>query len=265
MERYTDIHLKNVLLKLSSSINELSIDELYKKYGDPETVPITRCDGQPLTPNVPSEAVVPLSLGGREDIRKFSLSDTSILLTDFGEAFAPGSESRLGKDCHTPYGSRAPEARFEPDAPLSYPSDIWSLATTIWEIIGMKAVFSNEYVPADEITAQHVDVLGPMPQSWWERWEARAQFFTDDGRPCGRSEPWPTLETCFEDYIQKYRREEEALGVFDEKEKATILDLMRRMLAYRPEDRPTADEVLKSEWMVKWVLPAVERSQETVE
>lgn len=129
----------------------------------------------------------------------------------------------------------------------------------------MKAMFSNEYVTEDEITAQHVDVLGPMPQNWWERWQERAQFFTDDGRPSGRRQPWPTLETSFEEYIQKYRREKATLGVFDEAEKAAILDLMRKMLAFRPEDRPTADEVLRSEWMTKWVLPDVERSVRAVE
>jgi hypothetical protein len=32
---------------------------------------------------------------------------------------------------------------------------------------------------------------------------------------------------------------------------------MRRMLVYRPEDRPTAEEVLESQWMVKWVLPSL--------
>lgn len=158
-----DIHLKNVLLRLSSSINELSIDQFYKNYGEPETIPITRRDGRPLTPNVPREVVVPLCLGGKKEICEFSVSDTRLLLGDFGEAFSLDSEPRLGKACHTLYGSRAPEARFEPDTPLSYPSDIWSLATTIWEILGMKAVFSNEYVVEDEITAQQVDVLGPMP------------------------------------------------------------------------------------------------------
>jgi len=30
---------------------------------------------------------------------------------------------------------------------------------------------------------------------------------------------------------------------------------MRRMMSVRPEEHPTAEEVLKSEWMVKWALP----------
>jgi hypothetical protein len=106
-----------------------------------------------------------------------------VLLGDFAEAFSPAQETRLGQDCHTPPAFRAPEAKFEPQTPLSYPSDIWSLATTIWEIIGMKAIFSTEFVPEDEIVAQHIDVLGPMPSKWWQRWEGRSQFFDDHERP----------------------------------------------------------------------------------
>ncbi|KAG8417512.1 hypothetical protein J3458_005011 [Metarhizium acridum] len=66
---------------------------------------------------------------------------------------------RLGKDCHTPVAMRAPEALFEPDAPLSYPWDIWSLGTAIWEILGMKFIFSESETD-DEIVAQQIDVLG---------------------------------------------------------------------------------------------------------
>jgi hypothetical protein len=40
------------------------------------------------------------------------------------------------------------------------------------------------------------------------------------------------------------------------------LDLMRKILALRPGDRPTADEVLGSEWMVKSVLPDLDRRQQ---
>jgi serine/threonine protein kinase len=50
------------------------------------------------------------------------------------------------------------------------------------------------------------------------------------------------------------------MGEFDKDEAAAILALMRQMLAFRPEERPTAEEVLKSEWMAKWALPDFNRS-----
>ncbi|CAG8896220.1 unnamed protein product [Penicillium nalgiovense] len=52
------------------------------------------------------------------------------------------------------------------------------------------------------------------------------------------------------------------IGEFDREEASAILDLMCRMLAFRPEDCPTA-EVLNSECMVRWALPDFQRSLQT--
>ena len=255
---HLDIHLSNILVKLPSSFDDLSIKQLYEKYGEPETVPVTRCNGEPLTPNAPAKAVVPLFLGKYAE--KFTLSDAHPLLSDFGEAFSPASETRLGIDCHTPPAFRAPEAKFASQSKLTYSSDIWSLATAIWGIIGMKAIFSTEFVPEEEILAQHVDVLGPMPSEWWQRWEGRSQFFDEDGCPTEwyKKNQWPPLEESFEIGVQKWRRRRGS--EIKEREKVAFLDLMRRMLSFRPEERPTADEVLASEWMVKWARPDYQRS-----
>ncbi|KAF4230414.1 hypothetical protein CNMCM6457_005990 [Aspergillus fumigatiaffinis] len=173
-----------------------------EEYGEPETVTITERDGKPLPPNIPKKAVIPLYLG--KDAEEFSLSDACVLLGDFGEAFTP-EEFRCGKDCHTPLAARPPEARFEPQAPLSY-SDIWSLATAIWEILGMKAILSSDFATADEVVAQQIDVLGAMPLSWWKRWEERSQFFDDDGRPKEGRYVWPPIDKAFEEGVQEYRR-----------------------------------------------------------
>lgn len=244
------------MVKLPSSFDHLSVEQLYDQYGEPETVPITRCDGKPLPPNVPAKAVLPLYLG--KDAEEFSLSDAHVLLGDFGEAFAPDLKVRNGEDCHTPLAMRPPEARFEPQAPLSYSADIWSLAIAIWEILGMKAIFSSEFATADEIASQQIDVLGPIPLKWWELWGERGQFFDDNGHPKEGRYVWPPIDKAFEESVQTYRRKL-GVGEFEREEAAAILDLMRQMLAFRPEERPTAEEVLQSEWMVKWVLPELER------
>lgn len=183
-----------------------------------------------------------------------------VLLSDFGEAFALGQEIRRGKDCHTPLAMRPPEARFEPQAPLSYSADIWSLATALWEILGMKAIFSSEFTSADELVSQQIDVLGPIPSGWWMDWKERSHFFDDDGRPKEGRYVWPGIEMAFEEGVQKYRRKRGA--EFDREEAAAIIDLMRRMLVFRPEERPTIKEILQSEWMVKWALPELERSSQ---
>ncbi|EGE77728.2 CMGC/SRPK protein kinase [Blastomyces dermatitidis ATCC 18188] len=252
-----DIHLRNILVKLPSSFDQLSIEQLYEEYGKPETVPIMKRNGKSLPPSVPAKAVIPLRLG--KNAEEFSLSDARVLLSDFGEAFAPALEVRRGEDCHTPLAMQAPEARFEPHAPLSFSADIWSLAITIWEILGMKAIFSSEFATVDDIISQQIDVLGPIPSKWWERWDERSQFFNQDGCPKERRDVWPPIDEAFEEGVQKYRRKRR-VGEFGREETVALLELMRQMLAFQPEERPTAEEVLKSEWMVKWVLPDFKRS-----
>ncbi|CAG8909925.1 unnamed protein product [Penicillium egyptiacum] len=39
---HEDIHLRNILVKIPSSFNHLSVKQFYEEYGEPETVPITR-------------------------------------------------------------------------------------------------------------------------------------------------------------------------------------------------------------------------------
>ncbi|KAK2772910.1 hypothetical protein FQN52_004811 [Onygenales sp. PD_12] len=252
-----DIQLQNVLVKLPSSFDALSIDQLYEKYGKPATVDVRRKDGEPLPPNIPPKAVLPLYLGKKA--QEFTLADVRILLSDFGEAFAPDTDIRPGKASNIPLAFQPPEVRFEPDAPLTLSSDIWSLATAIWEIIGMKAIFSTDWVTGDEMTAQHIDELGPMPLSWWDRWEKRGEFFDENVRPIEGRDVWPPLDQAFEDFVQVSRRKR-GMGEFGKEETIALVHLMRRMLAYLPEDRPTVEEVLESEWMVKWVMPDFERS-----
>jgi hypothetical protein len=126
----------------------------------------------------------------------------------------------------------------------------------------MKAIFSGEYSSAEELASQHIDVLGPVPKDWWEQWDERGEFFDVDGRPAQGHYVWPPIVQAFEECIQKYRRLRQ-VGEYGKEETAAILYLMRRMFAFLPEDRPTAEEVLKSEWMVKWCSPEYERSLHT--
>ncbi|EGE05967.1 CMGC/SRPK protein kinase [Trichophyton equinum CBS 127.97] len=232
----TSIHSRGFVhgAKFPSSFDNLSVDKFYEEYGKPETVPITRSDGSPLPPNAPAQAVLPISFGKHAE--DFTLTDS-----------------------HVPM---PPEARFEPDAPMSYSADIWGLAVAVWEIVGMKAIWSCEFATPDSVTKQHIEVLGPMPVEWWERWDERHEYFDENGKPTQGREVRPPLEQAFEEGVQKYRRKIQPNGVFSEEETTTFLNLMRQMLAFRPEERPTALQVLQSEWMVKWAFPEFERSLE---
>lgn len=44
-----------------------------------------------------------------------------------------------------------------------------------------------------------------------------------------------------------------------EAEKDALLQMIRVMLAFRPTEMLTAAEVMKSEWMLQWALPVLDR------
>ncbi|KAI9744275.1 MAG: hypothetical protein M1818_002427 [Claussenomyces sp. TS43310] len=174
-----DLHLGNVLLHLPSGIDHLSEEQLYDKFGAREPEPVIRLDGKPLSPNVPSRAISPVWLGEPSD--NVVLSDARLLLVDFGVAFRPSEGPRL--QSYTPLEIRPPEACFEPTMSFSFTSDIWSLACTIWAILGQRSLFDSLLATQDDITCEHVDALGCLAQEWWERWGARLRKFTDAGEP----------------------------------------------------------------------------------
>lgn len=247
------------MLKLPSDLNSLSVEELNTQYGSPELVPVSRVDGGSLPPNVPKQAVVPLYLGKKAN--ELSLADANLVVIDFGEAFAPATITRLCEDCRSPLAARPPEAHFEPRTPLSYSADIWSLGIALWNLIGMEPLFSDEFVTPDNVIAQQVDVLGPMPTRWWQHWEQRHQFFDEAGNSTQGQHAHPPLSEAFDVWAQKSRIKHN-VGVFSDEEKAAFLDLLRRMLSFDPQARPSAVDVLQSDWVIKWANLDFERSLE---
>lgn len=189
---------------------------------------------------------------------KITLSDAKLLLSDSGVAFRPSDKSRFVS--YTPLRMRAPEAFFEPTTPLSFPSDIWSLGCAIFELLGHRSLIDESLAPPDEITAQQVHLQGLMPAEWLNRWEERSTWFDDAGRPLGNECDIWSWDRRFEEWLQELRRHC-GMDVIGEEEKAALLNLLRWMLAWKPEERPSAEEVLETVWMKKWALPAYEQGR----
>lgn len=253
-----DLHLGNILLKVPSNFDLLSLEQLYEKYGAPELDPVVHLDGNPLPLGVPSHGIAPIWMGKASE--EITLAEARILLTDFGEAFSNSKE--LKYESRASLVIRPPEARFEPDKPLSFSSDIWTLACAIWSIIAQRPLFEGFLATQDDITCEHVDTLGVLPPEWWSRWEARRHRFTEDGKPINRN-PFRSWDDRFEDSVQQPRRDSEMLS-FDARERDAIFDMLRPMLSFRPENRPTTQQILESEWMVKWALPEYSKIQNSV-
>ena len=253
-----DLHLGNILLKVPPSFDQLSPEQFYAEYGLPELEPVIHLDGNPLPPGVPSYGVAPVWLG--EASEKVTLAEARILLSDFGEAFRYPEELKYAS--RSPFVMRPPEARFEPNSPLSFSSDIWTLACAIWSIIAQRPLFEGFLATEDDMTCEHVDVLGVLPPDWWSRWEPRRYKFTEDGKPINRN-PYRSWEDRFEDSVQQ-PRQDSGMPLFDPKEREALFDMLRPMLSFRPGIRPTTRQLLDSEWMVKWALPEYDKIRSRV-
>ncbi|EEY15758.1 protein kinase domain-containing protein [Verticillium alfalfae VaMs.102] len=115
--------------------------------------------------------------------------------------------------------------------------------------------------PQDEITAQQVHLQGLLPSEWRDRWDQRAKWFDQTGRPLSNDcDIWP-WDRRFEQWIQEPRESCSMEVVTDEEQVARFeFEMLKRMLAWRPGERPSVEGVLRMPWMTKWALPAYEES-----
>ncbi|RAK81570.1 kinase-like protein [Aspergillus fijiensis CBS 313.89] len=207
-----DLHCGNILLQLRRDFDQLSTKRLYEQYGEPLLEPVNRLDGQTLPP------------GLGEASENITLPEARIIVSVFGEASSPAREMK--SESHTPLSIRPPEARFEPTKPLTFSSDIWTLACTIWDIIAQKPIFEGFLTNEDDRLASRLMHL--------------AYHFTEHGEPINPSRsPRRTLEDRFESNVQRPRIKE-GMSPFDSSERGTLSSMLRSMLPFRPEDCPSA-------------------------
>jgi serine/threonine protein kinase len=249
-----DLHIRNLLI-YGTDINHLDPPELYKRYRLDKT-PIRRVDGAAVGPHAPPYAVYPLYIRTPAN----TLTDPIVRISDFGTSFVVAETPN--PQLHTPEPYLPPEAFF--NEPVTLAADIWTLGVNLYEVLGERCLFETFAWDRDDIIAEMVNTLGMLPKRWWEKWEARGEFFEEDGswrkggvmRICtpkfrrlhqrmwdmGRGE---TPETCQWDVAGGEMR--------------ALEELLRGMMTFEPSERFTAEQVLRSEYMVKWALPAWER------
>ncbi|KAK8046108.1 Srpk [Apiospora saccharicola] len=256
------IHGRNLLLHSSSFLDGVSVEQLYEAYGDPRTKhePIVRVG----TKTPPTDPGVPSYLSRSTELAKpsheFTLGEANLLLTDFGSAFRPSDKPRskaLLDHQHHP-----PESIFEPQSPLPFAGEIWTLGCVIFELVGHH-LRSNPswWVPDEEFIAQLVELQGIMPPEWWARWKERSDWFDDADRPLRNPASITSWDRWFEEFVQSPRREN-GWGTMGADERKALLGLLKWMLAWKPGDRPDVMQVLEADWMTKWALPAYQKGLE---
>lgn len=260
-----DLHLANILLRLPSALQDMTLEQLHARTGEPAKEQVVREDGTPLDAGVPSEVVVPVWLGLGSD--EISLADSAIMIADFGEAYDPRVTKQFA--AHTPLLLAPPESRFAgsvgSDEPLSFSADIWTLACTIWDIFGSAPPFEAFPVTLDEVTIEHVEMLGRLPDRWWSKWEERNNWFDEDGRKNVKETLRQWYSNSARDWTQRFTeyiqqpRERKGFDTFSAEEENAFCSMMKSMLILEPSKRATIEHIVECEWMQRWGLPEAQR------
>ncbi|EFE33760.1 uncharacterized protein ARB_07225 [Trichophyton benhamiae CBS 112371] len=244
-----DIHGGNILLRLPEDIRQITdATTLYQRFGEPITKPVVRVDRQPLDVGVPTHVYWPIRLSVRSD--KIMDSHLPIMLSDFTSSYYP-SQTRQMISRTLPH-IVPPEAfsidEHKKEESLCFPSEIWTLACTVFDILGGGGLFSDQ-----------ASALGKFPEPWWSRWEERAEFFTEDGVSIEFPNSGDSLEDRYDWFVTAARRRYK-MEYPDEEEKKAFLQMIGPMLRYFPGERASIRDVVNSEWMQKWALPCLHRN-----
>lgn len=111
----------------------------------------------------------------------------------------------------------------------------------------------------DTVMGTQVQALEKLPVEWWEAWDARSEDFYEQGQLL-RTDNGPvyTFDYQFEDAMQAGRRRYK-VETMDSIEMDALLAMLRLMLAFRPEQRCSVDEILDSKWTTRDAMPDYEK------
>ncbi|RDK42771.1 kinase domain protein [Aspergillus phoenicis ATCC 13157] len=171
--------------------------------------------------------------------RRFGLprSFGRAVLSDFGSAVR-GDESR-DHDAQ-PAVYRSPEVMLQVE--WSYPVDIWNVGVMIWDLFEGKHMFYGEDPDGKGYStrahlAEVIGLLGHPPLDLLQRGKRSHEFFTEDGQwKQDIAIPHTGGVQSSEEYLEGSNKE-------------GFVNFMRGMLQWRPENRKTAEQLLRDPWL----------------
>ncbi|KAL8894198.1 MAG: hypothetical protein Q9192_004526 [Flavoplaca navasiana] len=245
-----DLHLRNIHLALPQ-IDSMSVEEIYQNFNPPRQTKVYRMDGGSPGLEAPSHTVKPAWVV----IPCHQVHDPRICIADFGGAW-------LNADLLPKHGIQAPLVYLPPEDTfarnsLGFPVDIWTLACSIYEIMGDGPLLEGFLSDKDDMIAEMISCVGPLPQDWWNVWEARGDFFEEDGS-------WRTEMTrCRDSKSRPLSQRIHDMGrdtdtEFSTEEAKSLERMLGSMLKFKPVERASAEEIAGSEWMTRYGIPALQ-------
>ncbi|KAL8982760.1 MAG: hypothetical protein Q9177_005173 [Variospora cf. flavescens] len=242
-----DLHTRNIFFR-APDVERLCPDELYQLVGPPTAKPVERLDGGPLGAGVPPYTVWPLSIGkGCEDV-----TDTDLMIADFGEAYVARDTSP--ERLNTPILLCPPEWLLKTET-VGMPADIWTLACTVYDVLGEANLFEGFWPDEDAVMCEVVSALGKPSEGLWRAWENRHDYFNEDGSWVPEPRKHSAMSRPLDMRIAQMGRAGDEN--FTKAEQDALLQLLKGMLAYHPKERFTITDVVHSEWMERFGKPAI--------
>ncbi|GJJ15716.1 hypothetical protein Clacol_009994 [Clathrus columnatus] len=176
--------------------------------------------------------------------------DMKVKLSDLGSGDPPTKHS-------LPVALRAPELIL--GKPIGPPIDIWAFGCLMFEFLTSHRLFlvihdSDSQRDRNEMDDDHLlqfnDIIDKLPSTLLNDWPRANKWFhlvTHHSRKKSRihregKSPYDSLEVMF----AQHKPDD-----IDEAESAVICSLIRQMLVYAPEERPSATELLKHPWFLE--------------
>ncbi|KAI1347920.1 kinase-like protein [Xylaria sp. FL0043] len=243
-----DFRPSNILVKLAN-LDQLPEDKLISLLGEPQKAYVRTESGEDLPASSPQYLTIPADTSRLGDEY---LTD-QICIIDFGESFPISSPP---EDLGMPENYLPPEVLLEDQENAIGPAcDLWALGCTLFEIRQQIPLFYMIY-DKDELLAEMVRFFGKLPEPWWDKWEAREDFFDNQGkwiRYRYSEEEW-SLDVALSKPQEICRMGSDNNGAArktlttSKAEQSLMADLLYKLLRYEPQKRLSVQEVLDHEW-----------------
>lgn len=243
----SDFRPSNILVKLAN-LNDMPEDELVSFLGQPQKTYVRTESGEHLPASSPQYLTIPADISRLGDAY---ISD-QICVIDFGESYPISSPPA---DLGMPENYLPPEVLLCHHNAIGPGSDLWALGCTLFEIRKQLPLFYMIF-DQDELLAEMVRFFGKPPQAWWDKWEARKDFFDDEGtwlRDAEFKEEW-SLEVTLSKPLEIVQppegqdRDAQTTLIISKEEQALMADLLYKLFRYEAGERPSVEEVLMHEW-----------------
>ncbi|OAA59190.1 Protein kinase-like domain protein [Niveomyces insectorum RCEF 264] len=242
-----DVSNSNVAFTCKNAVE--SEEDLFDALGEPATAEYTDSE-IPWWPELPRHLVQVTGWPGW-----YESCDGDVRLIDVGASFpADGTVAKISQ----PRNVRSPETFFIKS--FDYRHDLWRAGCVIYSTYYQEPPFISFREKDDIFIRRLVMKLGPLPDEWqgvWEELQKQNPYAAHDALlvpPAPITETFEPrrsaiISSC-EDEDGEYERDEHT--DYDCNALASLLWVIKNLLEYRPEKRPSAQEVaayVRSKWI----------------